>query len=112
MPVGAPGWREGERLPWAHPAPVARGQGDVLCAATAEECVAGHEEGIWPLARKSGKRRVDFRTRARVEHLDLEPDRAGSLLHVPQSGVGSWSIGWIDQHGYARGFGQKLVQET
>ena len=81
-------------------------------AAAGEECVGSDEEGIGALARKGGKGRIDLAARAGVEDMDLQPDGAGSFLHVPQCGLGGRSIGRIDEHGNTNGLGHQLMQES
>ena len=79
--------------------PVARRQGGKLHSAVEEECVAGDEQGIKPLERKSGKGRIDLADCTGVEDLGLQPDGGGGFLHAPQRGLGDGGIARIDQHG-------------
>ena len=67
-------------------------QGGKLDAAAGEECIACDEEGIRALTRQSGKDRIDFANRSGVEDVELQPDRAGSLLHISQCGFNNRSI--------------------
>jgi hypothetical protein len=63
--------------------PAARRQGGKLYGAADEECIAGDEEGIWALALKGGKGRIDLADGRRVENLDLQPDGGCGFLHDP-----------------------------
>ena len=76
-----------------------------------EEGVAADEEGVGPLAHKSCEGRIDLAAGAGVEDLDLQPHGAGSRFHVSQRGLGSRSIGRIDEHGNTSGSGHQLTQE-
>src|SRR5262249_6224437 len=91
--------------------PVTRRERRKLDAPASEEPIAGNEEGIGPVACDSGEDRLDFPAVAGVEGLDLQSDGAGSFRYIPQHGFGDRSIGRIDQHGNASGFGHQLVQQ-
>jgi hypothetical protein len=59
-----------------------------LHRAAEEECVASDEEGIWALALKGGKGRIDLADGHCVENLDLQPDGARGFLNVLQLSLG------------------------
>ena len=80
-------------------------------AAAGEECIACDEEGIRALTRQSGKDRIDFANRSGVEDVELQPDRAGSLLHISQCGFNNRSIGRVEEHGNAQGLRHQFMQE-
>jgi hypothetical protein len=90
----------------------ARRQGDNLYAAADEEYFGSHEEGIGAVARKGGKGCIDLADRRSIEDMDLQPDGAGSFLHLPQSGLGCRSVGRIDEHRNTNRLGHQLMQES
>jgi hypothetical protein len=91
---------------------VARRQGGKLDAPVVEKRVGGDEEDVGPLARKGCEGRLDLAAGAGVEDLDLQSDGAGSRFHVSHRGLGSNSVGWIDEHGNTSGCRQQLPQES
>jgi hypothetical protein len=56
---------------------------DELHCAALEECIAGNKKGIWALALKGGKGRIDLADSRGVENLDLQADGGCGLLHGP-----------------------------
>ena len=90
---------------------MARRQVDQLDTPAGEKGVAADEEGVGPLAHKSCEGRIDLAAGAGVEDLDLQPHGASSRFHVSQRGLGSRSIGRIDEHGNTSGCGHQLAQE-
>ena len=90
---------------------MARRQVDQLDAPAGEEGVAADEQRVGPLAHKRCEGRIDLAAGAGVEDLDLQPHGARSRFHVSQRGLGSRSIGRIDEHGNASGSGHQLTQQ-
>jgi hypothetical protein len=45
-------------------------------------------------------------------YLDLQPDSAGSFLHVSRCGLGVRGIGRVDEYCNTSGLGYQLVQKT
>ena len=84
---------------------------DQLDTPAGEKGVGADEERVGPLAHKRCEGRIDLAAGAGVEDLDLQPHGAGSRFHVSQRGLGSRSIGWIDEHGHTSGCGHQLAQE-
>ena len=60
---------------------------------------------------KRGEGRIDLAAGAGVNDLDLQPHGAGGRFHVSQRGLGSRSIGRIDEHGHTSGSGHQFAQE-
>jgi hypothetical protein len=56
---------------------------DELHCAALEECIAGNKKGIWALALKGGKGRIDLADSRGVENLDLQADGGCGFLHGP-----------------------------
>ena len=56
---------------------------DELHCAALEECIAGNKKGIWALALKGGKGRIDLADSRGVENLELQPDGGCGFLHDP-----------------------------
>ena len=46
-----------------------------------EKCIACDEEGLWALAFKGGKGRIDLADGRGIENLDLQPDCGGDFLY-------------------------------
>ena len=90
---------------------MARRQVDQLDAPAVEQGTGADEKRVGSLAHKRCEGRVDLAAGAGVEDLDLQPHGARSRLHVSQCGLGSRSIGRIDEHGNASGRGHQLAQE-
>ena len=90
---------------------MARRQVGQLDTPAGEKGVAADEEGVGPLARKRCEGRIDLAAGAGVEDLDLQPHGARSRFHVSQRGLGSRSIGRIDEHGHTSGSGHQLAQQ-
>ena len=60
----------------------------------------------------TGKGGIDLADRRGVkDHLDLQPDCGGGLLHLPQSGLGDRSIGRIHEHRNTNGLWHQVMQE-
>jgi len=83
-----------------------------LYAVGDEEPFGSHEEGVGTLARKGGKGRIDLADRRSTEDMDLQPEGAGGVLHIPQRGLGGPRVSRIDQHRNTNGLGHKLMQES
>ena len=90
---------------------MARRQSGQLDTPAVEEGVAADEERVGPLAHKRCEGRIDLAAGAGVEDLDLQPHGASSRFHVSQRGLGSRSIGRIDEHGHTSGCGHQLAQQ-
>ena len=84
---------------------------DQLHAPAAEKGIAADHKRVTPLAHKHCESRIDLRFGASVENVDLQPEAAGSRFHVPHGGLGSNSIGGIDEHGNASRSGHQLTEE-
>ena len=63
------------------------------------------QRGIDPVTHKNGEGRLDLTVIAGVEDLNLQPKSARRFWYVSQRGLGVWGIGWINQHGNAKGPG-------
>src|SRR5262249_46309372 len=63
-----------------------------------EKDVDVDENGVGPLAHKSGEGRIDLADGAGVEDLDLQAHSAAGRLHVSQRGLRSRTAGRIDEH--------------
>jgi hypothetical protein len=79
-----------------------------LHAAAAEQYIAGNEQRVGTLARKGGKGSINLAARAGVENMDLQPDGAGSFMHVPQRGF-SGSIRRIVEHCNTNSLGHQFM---
>jgi hypothetical protein len=76
-----------------------------LDAPTEEVIARLNEEGVGLLTRQGGEGSIDLAVGAGIEDMDCEGSGTGSFLHIPQRGLGNWSVGRIEQHGYPTRFG-------
>ena len=90
---------------------MARRQVGQLDAPDVEICVASNEEGLGPLAASVAKAASISAAGAGVEDIDLQPGAASSGFHVPQCGLGTRSIGRIDEHCNASHSRHQLAQK-
>ena len=72
--------------------------------------IAGHEEGVGPLADQGCKSRFDLAAGAGVEVLNLQSNGASSFRYLSLRGLRGVGIGRIDQHGNPNGFGHEVMQ--
>src|SRR5258706_1748530 len=90
---------------------MARRQVDQLDTPAIEEAVAADENCVGPLAYKRCEGHIDLATGAGVEDLDLQSHGASSYFHISHRGVGSRSIGWIDEYRNSGGCGYQFSQD-
>jgi hypothetical protein len=61
---------------------------------------------------KSGKGCIDLTDRRGVQNLDIQSERRGGLLHLPQRGLDVRNTGRIFEHGDTNGVGYQIMQES
>jgi hypothetical protein len=77
---------------------MARRQCGKLDTPISKERVGDDEEGVHPLTHKDSECCIDVTNGAGVKDMDLEPEGACCRFNVSHVGLGTDSIGRIDEH--------------